>query len=132
MFGELNQRTKFDYTARNKDTFKSTIEYLKDIAEGKNDNKEVIKGFEDKTLKEKKDVYPVHGYFFFDTVHGESGALLLEDCNVYIPKHLLKLFKDMTDEQNNAIRDGKLGISFYEYDSKKRADCVGITLHDIG
>lgn len=133
MFAELNQGgSKFDYTARNNDTFKSTIDYLKDISEGKCDNKEVIKGFEDNTSKEKVDAYPVHGYFFFETVHGDSGALLLEDCNLYIPKHMLKIFKDMTEEQDNAIRDGKLGISFYEYNSKKRADCVGIKLHDIG
>lgn len=132
MFGELNkQGNKFDYTAKNKGAFKSTIEYLKDIQNGKCENTEVMKDYEDVTLKTKDDVYPIHGYFFFETVHGDSGAIILEDVNVYIPKHLLPLFRDFTDDMDNAIRENKCGVSFYEYDSKKRADCVGIRLHDI-
>lgn len=121
MFNELNKTgNQFDYVPKNKDVFKSTIEYKKSIDDGSCENTEGKEG-----------VYPVHGYFFFTTIHGDSGAMLMEDCNVYIPKHMLSIFKGFGETENNAIKEGKLGISLYSYDSKKRADCVGVELHDI-
>lgn len=122
MFGEMNKKgNQFDFVPENKDLFMGTIEYFDKILEGEDDDH-----------KESK-VVPCYGFFFFDTVNGDSGAMILPECNVYIPKHLLDTFRKIGDnpEQVQAVKDGKLGVSFHKYDSKKRKNCVGVNLVDI-
>lgn len=121
MFNEMNKKGNlFDYTPDDKDKFVGTIEYFNEVMTGDDDDKE-------------SQVVPCHGCFFFDTVNGASGAMILPQCNVYIPKHLLKTFQDICDdpEKVQAVKDGKLGVSFHKYDSKKRKNCVGVNLVDI-
>lgn len=125
MFNEMNKTGNLFENAPKHDDFISTIEFQKKRVDNGDWNKPCGK------TDKGNPIYAVHGYFFFETVHGDSGALILDDCNLYIPKHLLKLFKDMNEENIQAVKDGKLGITLYEYDSKKRADCVGINLVDL-
>lgn len=122
MFGELNKKgNQFDFVPENKDLFMGTIEYFDKVLSG-----------DDNDDKESR-VVTCHGFFFFDTVNGDSGAMILPECNVYIPKHLLDTFRKIGDnpEQVQAVKDGKMGVTFHKYDSKKRKNCVGVNLVDI-
>lgn len=125
MFEEKNHVKFFEFEPQEKDTFKSPLEVKTDLEQGKLDSMTVVNS------EESFKVLPCHGYFFFETVHGDSGALLLDRYNCYIPKHMLQLFKGFGDDEIKAIKNGNLGISFYAYDSKQRKNCVGIRLHDI-
>lgn len=116
MFGEMNKgNIEFSYQPQFKDIFLSTKSFY--IVTNDSDNEAL---------------YQVHGFFFFDTQYGESGALILDKCNVYIPKHLIDTFKDIKKNPQavQAVKDGKLGITLHTYKSHGK-DCVGLNLVDI-
>lgn len=122
MFEEMNKKGNlFDYKNEDPDLFMGTIEYFDTKLKGEDDD------------EKETQVVPCYGFFFFDTVNGDSGAMILPECNVYIPKHLLPTFNKIAEnpEQVQAIKDGKLGVSFHKYDSKKKKGCVGVDLIDI-
>lgn len=116
MFNEMNKgNIEFDFQPKFKDIFLST----KSFYVVTND-------------KDVEGVYQVHGFFFFDTQYGDSGAMILDNCNVYIPKHMIDTFKDIKKNRQaiQAIKDGGLGISLHTYKSHGK-ECVGINLVDI-
>lgn len=133
MFAEKNKVKIFDFTPKNKDVFKSTREVYDEMRTWTDNDScpDYVDVIVDPDTNESIFCLPVHGYFFFDTVHGESGALMLNEYNMYIPKHMLSVFREFTTEEIEAVRQNHLGISLYLYDSKQRKECVGISLHDI-
>lgn len=116
MFGEMNKSNiEFDYQPKFKDIFLSTKAFY--------------------VVTNDKDiggVYQVHGFFFFDTEYGDSGAMILDNCNVYMPKHMIEIFKDIRNNSQavQAVKDGKLGITLHTYKSHGK-ECVGVNLVDI-
>lgn len=131
MFNEKNKTILFDFEPENKDMFKSTKEVYSELENMDTDNLPDFIKIDTESNQDSNFILPVHGYFFFETVHGASGALLLDKYNMYIPKHMLDIFRSMSYDEIKAIEEGHLGISLYLYDSKQRKECVGIKLHDI-
>lgn len=116
MFNEMNKgNIEFNYQPKFKDIFLSTKSFY--VVTNDVDN---------------ESLYQVHGFFFFDTQYGESGALILDNCNVYIPKHLVDTFKEIKKDPKavQAVKDGMLGITLHTYKSHGK-DCVGLNLVDI-
>lgn len=114
MFNEKNKGAiDWNYKTENEDIFLST----KDFYKVTNDI-------------DYERFYRVHGFFFFDTQYGDSGALITSKCYIYIPKHAVEIFKGFTEEEINAVKQGCLGISLHTYKSHGR-NCVGINLEDI-
>lgn len=133
MFNEKNKTRIFDFMPTNKDLFKSPREVYEEMQTWTDSGNcpEYVDVVTDPINNESLFCLPVHGYFFFETVHGESGALILDEYNMYIPKHMLSTFREFSDEEIEAVKQNHLGISLYLYDSKQRKDCVGVSLHDI-
>lgn len=116
MFNEMNKNNiDFDYKPEFKDIFLSTKSFY--LVTNDKDN---------------ESVYQVHGFFFFNTQYGESGALIMDKCNLYIPKHLIETFKGIKKypETVQAVKDGQLGVTMHTYKSHGK-ECVGLNLVDI-
>ena len=87
MFGELNK----------KNTVKEGIDTSK---------------MEFKKLREfiGSNVNPV-GFFITDGKFGEQVVVVAEDCLINMPSYAVDTFKNLTDEQIEAIKDGKMIIT---------------------
>ena len=55
-------------------------------------------------------VNPV-GFFITDGKFGEQAVIVTEDCLVNMPSYATETFKNLTDEQIEAIKDGKMIIT---------------------
>lgn len=114
MFAEKNKGNyDWGFKAENEDLYLST----KDFYKVTND-------------VDEEGIYRIHGYFFFETQYGESGAMILRNCNVYIPKHSVSTFKGFTEQEKDAIKNGECGITLHTYKSHNKK-CVGINFADI-
>ena len=87
MFGELNKKS----------TVKEGIDTSK---------------MEFKKLREFIGAYvnPV-GFFFSEGKFGEQVVIVTEDCLINMPSYATETFKNLTDEQIEAIKDGKMMIT---------------------
>lgn len=72
-----------------------------------------------------KPKYPVHlvGFFLKNTVYGEQVTIIVDDpkqdvIGVNIPKRYAKLFKELTDEEIEAVKAGDLMITKIEKNVK--------------
>lgn len=116
MFQEMNKgNVDFDYTCEYKDIFLNTKDFY-NLVDDKNNQR----------------TYIVHGYFFFDSDYGKSGAMILDKCNLYLPKHTVEVFEEISKdpEKIQAVKEGKLGITLHAYKSHGK-DCIGINLVDV-
>ena len=55
-------------------------------------------------------VNPV-GFFITDGKFGEQAVIVTKDCLVNMPSYATETFKNLTDEQIEAIKDGKMIIT---------------------
>lgn len=76
-------------------------------------------------------VFNVRGLQVFDTRYGESATVILDDCFVNLPSHMLQTIKAMLqdDELIEKINDGKIGFTIREYEDTKHGagKCYGVT-----
>ena len=100
MFGELNKKS----TVREGiDTSKMEFKKLKDFI-GNNVN-------------------PV-GFFISEGKFGEQVVIVTEDCLINMPSYTTKTFKNLSAEQIDAIKDGKMLITDIEEIAIKGRECT--------
>lgn len=94
--------------------------------------------------KSLEDLYNSHGEetifslraVFINTKskYGDSPVAVTSDCFVNLPTHLLETVKEMLvdDEFINAVNDGKVGFTVYEYQSNHRQKpCYSVRFIDL-
>lgn len=94
----------------------------------------VFKKIKDVVTAEGEDVtYKVYGVMPTRSKYGESAAVILENCYVSLPSHMLYEVSKILDsiEDCEAIRAGKVGIEFYSYESKSGNVCYGANWVDL-
>lgn len=116
MFQEMNKgNVDFNYNPEFKDIFLNTKDFYTLVDDENNER-----------------IYRVNGYFFFDSDYGKSGAMMFDRCMVYMPKHTVSVFEEISKDPDKiqAVKDGLLGVTLHTYKSHGKK-CVGINLVDI-
>lgn len=117
MFEELNPNSgKYDYKPTNDEVFYSLREFYNVTGDA-----------------EIKATYRIHGVFFFDTQYGKSGAMIGDECYIYIPSNMLETFVaiDADVEKSDALAKGLCGFMMNQYKAHGK-QCTGMKLVDIG
>lgn len=125
MFSEKNKTVnQFDVKPKNDEEFLNLGEYFDKYCDGEDiDDKETI-------------VSTIWGFFFFDSDYGKSGAIITDNCYVYIPKHQVKIFEDIAEnpKEVQAVKEGKMGFSIRPYKKKLKKStkqCYAMEFCDI-
>lgn len=116
MFTDYNPTAgKYNYKPTHDDLFYNVAEFYRMV------------GYD-----EEGGLFQLHGVFFFDTQYGESGALILDECCVYVPKNWVGTFRriDNDAEMSNALASGKCAISLSKYKAHGK-QCTGFKLVDV-
>lgn len=117
MFSEMNPTAgKYDYKPKNDDVFYSLAEFY-NVVDGEHN---------------PDSAYRLHGVFFFDTQYGQSGALIYDECYIYIPKNMVSVFADIDKDpdKSKALMNGLCGIKLNKYKAHGKL-CTGMKLVDL-
>lgn len=116
MFSELNPTAgKYDYKPTHGDVFYSLSEFYNVTNDVDNES-----------------AYRIHGVFFFDTQYGQSGAMIGDECYIYIPKNMIGVFVDIDGdiEKSKALMNGLCGFKMNKYKAHGKL-CTGMKLVDL-
>lgn len=120
MFNEKNKTVnQFDYTPKNDEEYLNLGDFFNEYLE---ENEETIT--------------TVRGFFFFDSDYGKSGAIITDNCYVYIPKHQVPIFESIAEnpKEVQAVKDGKMGFTIRPYKKKLKKttkQCYSMEFCDI-
>lgn len=81
-------------------------------------------------LEENK-VYEVYGYFSSVGMYGKQYSLILRNAYLNLPKYMTDTLDAFTNEDDNDIRNHKVGVKKYKYKSKTGKDCYSVEWIDL-
>lgn len=116
MFSEMNPTAgKYDYKPKNENVYYSLSEFY-NVTNDASENA----------------AYRIHGVFFFDTAFGQSGAMIGDECYIYIPKNMIGVFTEIDGdpEKSKALASGLCGIRLNKYKAHGKV-CTGLKLVDL-
>lgn len=116
MFNEYNATAgKYEYKPTNEDVFLSLSEFYNAV----ND-------------KDFEATYRIHGVFFFNTEYGKSGAVIYDECYIYLPMSMIATFESINGDEaaSNALAQGLCGFTMNKYKAHGKI-CTGMRLVDI-
>lgn len=116
MFNEKNGNAgKYTYKPKNVEVFYSLSEFYNATCDN-----------------EYEATYRIHGVFFFETQFGKQGAVIADECYIYLPSNMINTFEeiDKNDEESTALANGLCGFTMNKYKSHGKV-CTGMRLCDI-
>ena len=113
MFNEKNNVNPFTYRAPEGTPYIKLEEFAEHSEEGK--------------------AYKVRGWYYTKGKYGEQLSLVMDDCIINMPKHLIDTFRSIQTNpvEVQAVNEGKLGIIPYAYNDRNGVKRFSVNLADI-